>query len=586
MPAHSPSIGQTSSKVHVNSRAPLDDTAAAPHLLRVLVVDDNAINLALHTRMIRTRFSDILDGPPVAVDSGLKALQLLRENVFDLILLDIQMPFLSGVDCTKRIRAGSDGILESNRSTTIIAVTTAIGEEPESLYRSSGFDGLISKPLLSSCLQELLSPLLEAARLAASTVPPVEVAGRSVLPPLPSAPVHGERIFFVPSGQQSAGGSSSSTTDSSHFAQLLQEQTRASLLRYGACAIARTGSLPGAPDRRKVRDYDDGSGSPPLVESTTSVGDAADITATLASHRRRPSTKSHSLRSRHGGSVTISQSGLNEQLLKEMASVNMPTISPEQLPSGQGSWSADVTSPLTRPALRRHSSSTIMEQSELPEDEPLSPFAHFGNSRQAFGHSSLDESDEIPSSFSRFGFPAKMSLNFSHVFPFGRSSSQGLLPSHEAAVVDDDEDFARTGGMPSEQSGYGGSDRSNSLQTDDSGTTESAGPSTPGLEDRFEPVAPVPTVDGDADKTYQGFNNPRSLSCSDDSPAAVMDPRPREIVSPHLQGAVVPDEQRHELQLMVNKPQPVPAPCSSKQNSRPPLGRQLACLNVHSPDQH
>lgn len=577
MPAHSPSVGQTSSKVHVNSSAPLDDTAA-PHLLRVLVVDDNAINLALHTRMIRRRFSDILDGPPVAVDSGLKALQLLRENVFDLILLDIQMPFLSGVDCTKRIRAGADGILESNRRTTIIAVTTAIGQEPESLYRSSGFDGLISKPLLSSCLQELLAPLLESARLAASTVPPIEVAGRSMLPPLPSAPIHGERIFFVPTGQQSAGGTSSSTTDGSHFAQLLEEQTRASLLRYGACAIARTGSLPGAPDRRKIREYDDGSHSPPPL-----VDESADTTATLSSKstRRRPSHKFQSLRSRHGGSVTISQSGLNEQLLKEMASVNLSAISPEEVPTGQGSWSVDVTSPLPRPALRRHSSN-IMEQYELPEDEPLSPFAHFGNSRQVFGN----QSDEIASTFSKSGFPGKMSLNFSHVFAFGRSSLQGLMPSHEAAVVDDDDDFARTGGMPSEQSGFSGSDRSNSLQTDDSGTTESTGPSTPGLEDRFEPLAPVPTVDGDADKTYQGFNNPGSLSCSDDSPAAVMDPRPREIVSPYLHGAVVHDEQRHELQSLVNKPQPVPAPCSSKQSSRPPLGRQVASFDVRAPDQY
>ncbi|PWN28735.1 CheY-like protein, partial [Jaminaea rosea] len=132
---------------------------ADKHLLRVLVVDDNALNLSVLTRLLKKKFSDILDGPPVAVDSGLKALQLLRSNVFDVILMDIEMPFLSGVDCTKRIRAGQDGVLQINRTARIVAVTTAVGDEPEILYRRTGFDGLIGKPVVYDSINELLAPL-------------------------------------------------------------------------------------------------------------------------------------------------------------------------------------------------------------------------------------------------------------------------------------------------------------------------------------------------------------------------------------------------------------------------------------------
>ncbi|KDN44747.1 hypothetical protein K437DRAFT_207749, partial [Tilletiaria anomala UBC 951] len=81
------------------------------------------------------------------VDSGLKALQLLRTGVYDVIFLDIQMPYLNGGDCTRRIRAGKEGILPANRDVHIVAVTTVVGPKPEQVYRAAGFDGCMSKPV-------------------------------------------------------------------------------------------------------------------------------------------------------------------------------------------------------------------------------------------------------------------------------------------------------------------------------------------------------------------------------------------------------------------------------------------------------
>lgn len=59
--------------------------------LRVLIVDDNYINLRTLSRLLNRRFGGFLDGPPVSVDSGLKAIQQLRSQVFDVIFMDIQV---------------------------------------------------------------------------------------------------------------------------------------------------------------------------------------------------------------------------------------------------------------------------------------------------------------------------------------------------------------------------------------------------------------------------------------------------------------------------------------------------------------
>ena len=135
--------------------------------LRILIVDDNHINLSMLSRLLKRRFSHILDGAPTTVDSGLKAIQLLRLHVFDCILMDIQMPFLSGLEASRRIRNAEDGILSANSSAHIVAVTTAVGDEPELAYRRAEMDGMIGKPVRFDQLSNYLSPLSQQAAVAA-----------------------------------------------------------------------------------------------------------------------------------------------------------------------------------------------------------------------------------------------------------------------------------------------------------------------------------------------------------------------------------------------------------------------------------
>src|SRR5690349_4939742 len=109
--------------------------APPTHSLRILLVDDNHVNLSILSTLLKRHFSHALARPPVSLDSSLKALQLLRTQIFDLIFMDIEMPYLNGVECTRRIRAGEDGILDANHNAHIVAVTTNCGPEPASLYR-------------------------------------------------------------------------------------------------------------------------------------------------------------------------------------------------------------------------------------------------------------------------------------------------------------------------------------------------------------------------------------------------------------------------------------------------------------------
>lgn len=364
------------------------------HRLRVLAVDDNFINLSVLTRLLSKHFSHVLDGAPVAVDSGLKALQLLQDNVFDVIFMDIQMPFISGVDCTERIRQGADDVLHANKSAHIVAVTTAVGDEPEILYRRKGFDGLIGKPVDYEALSQLLYPLSSAATMAVrddrAHLPTVEVLGTKAFAPLPPLDdtIQRERLFYkhvdcVPEALHIAP----QIAHSSNFEELLKEQTLLSLRRYGPKAMAMTQRSPfGVSDRRRLRQYDGAdssaaSSSPSLstyssfdVEGVTDVSLALSAPSDFWTAPCSPNSKSvdesfsqaprlrSKTRSTRQESPTISQSVFHAQLQREMEAASI-TVHRKRA---------------QRPALQRASMSTLslrpyLRSSVEHNDEPHSP---------------------------------------------------------------------------------------------------------------------------------------------------------------------------------------------------------------------
>ncbi len=114
--------------------------------LKILIADDNSSNL----KLIAAILEDSGVHPDQASD-GQQAYQLARKNNYDLILMDIQMPKLDGIESTGLIRENS-----LNKNTPIIAVTAHAMKGEKDIITSSGMNGYLSKPIDEESLQRLI----------------------------------------------------------------------------------------------------------------------------------------------------------------------------------------------------------------------------------------------------------------------------------------------------------------------------------------------------------------------------------------------------------------------------------------------
>jgi CheY-like chemotaxis protein/nitrogen-specific signal transduction histidine kinase len=138
---------------------------AAARGLSVLVAEDNEIN-ALLMRSLLTR----LGHHPVITTNGEEALESWlaaksADTPYDLVLMDIQMPGLDGIETTKRIRAREAG--QPGRQTPILALTANTLVEDRYACFEAGMDGFLIKPLDRDKLTDALAGLAASRHLAA-----------------------------------------------------------------------------------------------------------------------------------------------------------------------------------------------------------------------------------------------------------------------------------------------------------------------------------------------------------------------------------------------------------------------------------
>ena len=114
---------------------------------RVLVVDDNPINLRVATSLVRKAGFEA-DG----VSSGDQALTAARANRYVAVLMDCHMPEMDGFETTQRIRA----LPEPFGQVPIIALTASTSEEDLSACRRSGMNEVLAKPVSLETLQRVL----------------------------------------------------------------------------------------------------------------------------------------------------------------------------------------------------------------------------------------------------------------------------------------------------------------------------------------------------------------------------------------------------------------------------------------------
>ena len=119
----------------------------------LLLVEDNAVNQRLGMRMLEKMGHQVT----LAVN-GQQALDTVQSRQFDLILMDIQMPVLSGIDATRAIREREKG---SGRRTPIIAMTAHAMAGDADKFLEAGMDGYISKPIQSGILRAEIDRLTQ-----------------------------------------------------------------------------------------------------------------------------------------------------------------------------------------------------------------------------------------------------------------------------------------------------------------------------------------------------------------------------------------------------------------------------------------
>ncbi|WP_010557163.1 response regulator [Pseudoalteromonas marina] len=115
----------------------------------ILLVEDNPINRQVIAKMLEPTAVTI-----TMANDGLEALKTLKSNVFDLILMDCQMPNMDGYECTIRIRENEIG---EDKRVPIIAITANAYEEDKQRCLDVGMDDFISKPVNSQGLYSVIA---------------------------------------------------------------------------------------------------------------------------------------------------------------------------------------------------------------------------------------------------------------------------------------------------------------------------------------------------------------------------------------------------------------------------------------------
>ena len=119
----------------------------------LLIVDDNPENLKLILMLLSSSGHEL-----VTATDAVQALHAIERRVPDLILLDLQLPGMDGLELTRRLRANTQ-----TRSIPIIAVTAYAMKGDEDKARDAGCDGYLVKPIDKKLLREAVKGYLGSA---------------------------------------------------------------------------------------------------------------------------------------------------------------------------------------------------------------------------------------------------------------------------------------------------------------------------------------------------------------------------------------------------------------------------------------
>ncbi|NOZ47639.1 MAG: response regulator [Chlorobi bacterium] len=117
--------------------------------MKILIVDDIIMNRILLTEIINNLGFEYLEA-----ENGKKAIEILKNTEIDIVLMDIEMPVMNGLETTQYIRTK----LATNKSNTpIIALTAHDPNDFFSDFEETGFDHLLTKPYTLNKISEVIN---------------------------------------------------------------------------------------------------------------------------------------------------------------------------------------------------------------------------------------------------------------------------------------------------------------------------------------------------------------------------------------------------------------------------------------------
>ncbi|NTU97242.1 MAG: response regulator [Chlorobiaceae bacterium] len=140
------SPGQTPEKASAGKQSIRKDAV-------ILLVEDNVINQQVALAM----FGKLPCKVEVA-SNGMEAIEAMKTGVYDLVVMDVQMPVMGGIEATREIRKTGNGIL--GRNVPIIAMTANATEEDRKNCLKAGMNDFLTKPFLIQSLKEVLQKWL------------------------------------------------------------------------------------------------------------------------------------------------------------------------------------------------------------------------------------------------------------------------------------------------------------------------------------------------------------------------------------------------------------------------------------------
>jgi CheY-like chemotaxis protein/HPt (histidine-containing phosphotransfer) domain-containing protein len=171
------------------------------------LVDDNTVNQKVGTRLLqRLGFTADLAG------HGQEAVDAFTKAPYDVVLMDVQMPVMDGLEATRRIRGHERALGAARPAPAFIVAMTAsamVGDRERCL--ESGMDEYITKPVrseeLTQALERYIATRQQQAQAAVAATPPAEAPAPAAPPTDPAAtepPVDMERLNDFSSGDEGA----------------------------------------------------------------------------------------------------------------------------------------------------------------------------------------------------------------------------------------------------------------------------------------------------------------------------------------------------------------------------------------------